>query len=140
MIEEEFMPVDWLNHQETTIALETAEAAFAECCYIERHPPIPSEFVGHYTRAIPELDEPAWPVWAKYKLLFRCIFALRDINARDESYRYWRDIYTPEQREAARERRVRAREASRRYHDEGGGPAALEEMLAAFDEMDAERT
>lgn len=139
MIEEElFIPVDWLNHQEAILALETAEAAFAESCYIERHPPIPSEFVGHYTRAVPARNEPAWPIWAKYDLLFRCIFALRDINARDETYRYWRNIYTPEARKAARERRVTIKEASKRYH-EGGGPAALEEMLKAREEIDAER-
>lgn len=139
MIEEVCGPVDWRCDGERELALDTAEAAFAERCYIERHPPIPSEFVGCYTRAIKSLGEPAWPDWARWDLLLRCIYAQRYISARDETYKYFRWIYTEGEREAAVERRRRAKESARRWHEDGDR-VALEDMLEALDEMHAERS
>lgn len=136
--EELFIPVDWRDHGEADLALDVAEAAYAERCYLESHPPIPSEFVGTYTRAIPSLGEPAWPPLERVDLLFRCIFALRRINARDETYRFYRNIYTPEARQEARERRRSAKSAARDWR-EFGDRVALETMLECLEEIHAER-
>lgn len=133
-------PTNWDDTDEATFVLDSAEAAFAEARYLERPAPSPVAFAEFWTRAIPCLEEPAWPDWACFELVLRCVIAMNRIEERDETFEHYRNIYTDEAREAALERRATSRAAIGRWRDSGfTDSAAFDEMYGAIEATNAER-
>lgn len=135
-----FEPTNWRDPDERAFALDSAEAAYAEACYLEEPPPAPAAFVASWGAALPEIGEPEMPPDARSELMARCLSATIRIAIQDETYEHHRYIRTNEDREAARERRSRSKEACKRWRESGfedGG--AYDEMRRAIDEISAER-
>lgn len=125
--DELFIGTNYDDPEEREQALDSAEESFAEMCYVEESLPDPEEFVASWSKGFPELGEPEMPKSVKEELLRRCLFATLRIAARDSSYEYFRNIYTEEDREAARERRRKSKEIARRW------------MRSNFEDLDALR-
>lgn len=135
-----FEQTNWQDPEERAFALDSAEAAFAEACYLEDPPPAPAAFVASWGAALPGIGEPEMPLQAKRELMSRCLSATIRIAIGDESYENWRNIATDEDREAARERRQRSREACKRWRESGFEDGdAFFEMTRAIDETNAEK-
>lgn len=131
---------NWQDPDERAFALDSAEAAFAEACYLEDPPPAPATFVSSWGAALPGIGEPEMPKEAKRELMARCLSATIRIAIADETYEHWRNIATEEDREAARERRRSSREACKRWRESGFEDVdAFDEMRRSIDETNAER-